>query len=167
MSNRTAALFGALALLGGLTGSAQSPTADLTLIAVSARPDMVSGGNVLVRLRTDAATRSQDVRIALNGVDVTSAFRPDTGGRSLTGLVRGLLAGPNSLTAAAGRATATLDLTNYPITGPIFSGPHSVPFVCETESAGLGVALDAACSAATRVSYYYKPEGQATFTLLP
>ena len=45
---------------------------------------------------------------------------------------------------------------NHPITGPIISGPHQTPFVCQTEAAGLGHALDADCSAKTNVSYVYK-----------
>ena len=38
----------------------------------------------------------------------------------------------------------------------MFSGPHEQPFVCETETAGLGPPLDADCSIATRVEYHYR-----------
>ena len=31
-----------------------------------------------------------------------------------------------------------LVLTNHPITGPVFSGPHQYPFVCNTVGQGLG-----------------------------
>ena len=58
----------------------------------------------------------------------------------------GLRDGRNVL--AAGRARLTV--VNHPITGPVFSGPHEQPFVCETEAAGLGAPLDADCSVATR-----------------
>jgi len=161
-----AAILGAVAVLGGLLASAQSPGTDLTLATVSARPEMVSGGNVLVHVRLAGGTETRDVRVALNGRDVTSAFRAEARGSSLSGLVDGLVVGSNRLTASAGRATAALDLTNYPITGPIFSGPHSMPFVCETDAAGLGAALDANCSVATRLTYFYKPTGAGAFTPL-
>ena len=51
---------------------------------------------------------------------------------------------------------------NHPIAGPIFSGPHEQPFICETETfktpSGdtLGKPLDADCSIARRVDYYYR-----------
>ncbi len=41
-------------------------------------------------------------------------------------------------------------MTNYPITGPVFSGPHQKPFVCQTEVWDLGAPLDENCSAATK-----------------
>ena len=54
-------------------------------------------------------------------------------------------------------------LTNYPITGPILSGPHEEPFYCMTQlftlpasTITLGPALDADCSIATRVDYVYR-----------
>lgn len=150
------ALLVAIVGSGRTVVSAQSPATDFALTALSTRPHMVSGGNVLVRLRLGAGGRSQDASVVLNGRDVTGAFTADPNGESLTGLVEGLVVGENRLTASAGRASAALNLTNYPLTGPIFSGPHSTPFVCETEAAGLGAALDVSCSAATRVTYFYK-----------
>src|SRR5262249_6340973 len=49
------------------------------------------------------------------------------------------------------------------ITGPIFSGPHETPFFCTTMTFNLpttggvlGPALDADCSAATRIDYVYR-----------
>jgi hypothetical protein len=47
---------------------------------------------------------------------------------------------------------------NHPITGPVFAGEHLTPFVCKTEESGLGKPLDADCSAATKVEYFYKPK---------
>src|SRR5262249_16709965 len=45
---------------------------------------------------------------------------------------------------------------NHPLTGPVFSGPHQQPFICQTETNGLGAPLDANCSAKSVVQYYYK-----------
>ena len=45
---------------------------------------------------------------------------------------------------------------NHPRAGPVFSGPHQKPFVCETERAGQSPPLDADCNMKTRTDYYYK-----------
>lgn len=57
--------------------------------------------------------------------------------RTLTGLVTGLRLGANEIVADAngqgnGRPTASLTVTNHPLTGPVISGPHEAPFICET-----------------------------------
>ena len=73
----------------------------------------------------------------------------------VTGLVSGLKAGPNTISVAAddGRnGGARLTVVNHPIAGPVFSGPHEQPFICETENFKLrsgdtlGKPLDANCS---------------------
>ena len=148
-------------LVGGFVQSplaAQGGGSALTVTSVSARADMVSGGDVLVRITGSAPLRN--VKVTVDGRDVTAVFKPD-GSSAFVGLVEGLAGGANTITATAGRATATLAVTNYPITGPIFSGPHSSPFVCETEPSGLGPAIDDKCSVATRVTYFYKSTASA------
>ncbi|MBZ5607587.1 MAG: DUF6351 family protein [Acidobacteriia bacterium] len=124
--------------------------------ALSARPDMVSGGDVLVRVAAPSDAALKKVRLALNGADVTSAFRPARDQHAVVGLVTGLKQGRNILELTRdGSRKASLELTNYAITGPIISGPHQTPFICQTEAWGLGAALDADCSAKTRVEYLY------------
>ena len=49
-----------------------------------------------------------------------------------------------------------LTLVNHPITGPVISGPPQTPFICETETLGLGPALDANCRVNTRVEHFYR-----------
>ena len=112
---------------------------------------MVTGGDVLVRVEGAAPG---DVVVRVDDCDVTGAFHAE--GDGLLGLVDGLEAGRHRLTATAGRDTARLTLTNHPLVGPLFSGPHEQPFVCETESAGLGPPLDADCSIATRSEHLYR-----------
>ena len=62
---------------------------------------------------------------------------------------------------SGGDPTTTLHVTNYPISGPIISGPHQTPFLCQTEgfatAAGqtLGPPTDENCSVPTRVEYVY------------
>ena len=152
---------------------------DLAIVTLSSRPDIVSGGTVLVRISGSGKVALNDVAVFLNGQAVTSSFQPEAGGRSLLGLVSGLNLGKNNLTAKAidkhnqPYLSARLTLTNYPITGPIFSGPHEEPFYCMTQlfklpasTQTLGTALDADCSIATRVDYVYKNTG-GTFAPLP
>lgn len=136
------------------TASAQ-PKA-LAVSVLSSEANRVSGGDALVRVSDAGAT------VTLNGADVTSAFHREPGG--LIGLVRGLKDGANTVVARSGRAVSRLTLTNYSISGPIFSGPHQTPYICETEAlklmdgSTLGPAVDANCSAPTNVQYAYLPK---------
>ena len=147
---------------------------ELQIRTLSTRPDAISGGDVLV-----AVTGAQGTTVQLNGQDVTKVFRQEAGTQTYTGLLTGLRDGANTLAAypkggEAGKPARELTLTNHPIAGPIFSGPHQSPLVCETEKfaipglglTGLGPALDADCSLATRVDYAYK-SNDGTFKPLP
>src|SRR4030095_10474330 len=159
-------LFGvaAIALAFPLNAAAQG----LQLRVVSnPRPEFVSGGDVLVNLALPAGTQASAVRLTLNGSDITSALRSDTTGRTMMALVKGLNDGSNALVASAGKATAKLTVVNHPVAGPVISGPHEIPFICETEKFNLmsggvaGKALDTECSIATRVDYAYKSTAPA------
>jgi len=175
----TAILIAGLLTAGSIAAAAKSPD-DLDIITVSTRPDTVSGGNVLVRINVPRGVAINDLIVLLNGENITSAFRPEAGGHSLLGLVDGLNVGENSLVAKAIDAnnvtyrSAHLSLTNYPITGPILSGPHEEPFYCMTQlftlpastTNTLGPALDEDCSIATRVEYLYSTNA-GTFQPLP
>ena len=136
---------------------------------LSGRADAVTGGDALVRVTVKKNVPASGVRIKLNGADVTSSFVAS--GNILTGLVSGMQNGENLLEVidprgnvrGKGRADAELRLTNYPITGPVFSGPHEQPFACATAQfilpggkGNLGAPLDANCSINRRVDYFYK-----------
>src|SRR3989475_4563181 len=146
---------------------------------LSSRHYMVSGGDALVRVtakKKDVSLGS--VRIELNGANITGAFRADAGARTLTGLVTGLRNGENELSVDAkgngkGRADADITVTNYPIEGPIISGPHEFPFACTTAtfapfpgSPVLGTP-DSNCHVARRVQYVYRSSTTNTFKSLP
>ncbi len=151
----------------------QAPAAQLKVLS-SASPEWVSGGDALLKIAGDYVAGSS-LTVKVNGVDMSSAFSavdPKDGRR--IGFVNGLAAGANTLTVdvtAAGQtvpySSSTLTLTNYPRTGPMFSGPWESPFVCETQNFALpdgttlGAALDANCSAATRVNYVYRTTAAA------
>lgn len=136
--------------------------------AVSTHANLVSGGDVLLRITLKHNNRNHPVSVTLNGRDVSSAFQsmaddPDT----LVGLVTGLALGDNIVrvqgNGASGVKDQTLTVVNHPITGPIISGPHQTPFVCETSFLGLGAPLDADCTASTRVDYFYRSTTTNTF----
>jgi hypothetical protein len=163
------ALFIASLLAAGSAMAAAKSPDDLGILTVSTRPDTVSGGDVLVRIVLPRSVAINDLVILLNGQAVTSAFQPEASGSSLLGLVDGLNLGDNDLVAKAINQnnetyrSAHLTLTNYPITGPIISGPHEEPFYCMTQlftlpasTNTLGPALDEDCSIATRVDYVYR-----------
>jgi hypothetical protein len=134
------------------------------LRVISSRPDMVSGGDALVRVDLPAGLAARDVvKLTLNGAEARAKLKDDVGGRSLTGLVTGLRNGPNTLeVTASNKSSAKITLVNHPITGPLFAGPQEQPFVCMTDKfklqggGTLGPALDANCSIATRVDYVYR-----------
>ncbi|MBZ5609759.1 MAG: DUF6351 family protein [Acidobacteriia bacterium] len=156
-----------LSLCAVFCGLAVAAPASLTITSLSSRPEFVSGGDVLIEIKT--AAPAQKVQVKLNGRDVSNLFHHDLSRGSLVGLVEGLKAGSNTVTAKAGSQNARLQLTNHPITGPILSGEHLKPFACNTEESGLGQPLDADCSAATKIEYFYrtKATGPNSFKPLP
>ena len=133
---------------------------DLSILSVSnPHPDLVSGGQVLLRVSARNGPPASALRITLNGVDVASDFARQADG-TLLGLVTGLREGSNVIRAEhSGRsdrgASARLVVVNHPITGPVFSGPQQVPFYCQTTAFGLAPATMPDCSAPTQISYEY------------
>ncbi|MCB1669851.1 MAG: hypothetical protein KDI29_01935 [Pseudomonadales bacterium] len=147
----------------------------LSLQAVSTKSWLVTGGDVLVRVLW-SEQQPAALRLELNGEDVTATLRPEPGGTSMTALLTGLRQGDNEVAAWSGNAarpSATLQLTNYPVTGPIISGPHEQPFYCQTQEfelvtgESLGAPLDSDCSVATRVDTVYYSETDQAFKPYP
>lgn len=136
----------------------------LEVSVLSSRPDMVSGGDALMRIKIPGAAAG--LAVTLNGRDITASFHDSSAGAK-EGLVEGLPLGKSVLRASVGRAQAKIELTNYPVTGPILSGPHMTPYVCNTSDAGLGPALDSDCSAPTKIEYFYQRRGATDFQPLP
>lgn len=146
----------------------------LTIDTLSTRPDVVTGGDVLVRVGVPRGVDPDDVRVTRDGTDVTAAFTSavtsessaaDSAPGALTGLVSSLREDGSRLVAAVpGRpgARAALLVRDHPSTGPVISGPHERPFVCGTQSfklvdgSTLGPPLDEDCSVATRVDHAYR-----------
>lgn len=137
---------------------AATPQEDFTIEVLSSRPDVVSGGDARIAVGVPEAVAAGEVSVTLNNVDVTDQLSETDDG--LEGVVSGLQEGRNVIRVASTERPATANtaqvlLTNHPISGPMFSGPHQEPFICETEAAGLGAALDEDCFAETKVELRY------------
>ena len=102
----------------------------LTLSVVSSAPDLISGGNVLLRVESPA---EQELTFLANGQQL-NVQRRASGDTDALVLLDGLQVGANqvSVVNAAGDELGSIDLVNYPVTGPMFSGPQQYPFVCSS-----------------------------------
>ncbi|MBX3703281.1 MAG: hypothetical protein KF822_05865 [Steroidobacteraceae bacterium] len=154
---------------------------------VSSAPHQVTGGDARLHIDVPRTVPLHQVEVWVNGHDRRADFSVIPGTRRLTGVIDGLALGANSLRVKAngqggGRpAPVAMTLTNHPITGPVFSGPHQYPFVCTTMTQGLGqpipddpatgtrvfdatgnlVGFSRNCSAPTQVVYRYRTTGGA------
>ena len=151
---------------GGMTACLAGNAADdlnpLAVSVVSSRQDMVTGGDalLLVDLREHD---SEQVSVTVNGSDVAAMFRETHDGQ-FVGLVTGLEYGVNDVVVAVDSDTVSqaLRLVNHSAAGPVFSGPHEQPFICETETfelvsgETLDDSLDQDCSIVRRVDYAYR-----------
>ena len=163
---------GSLVVIGVLVGSAGPATAgqagslvDVTVL--SGRPDMVTGTEALVQVEVPSLVALSAVRVTVNDADATAAFRADDDAHRLVGLVDGLNPGENHISVTAGRRAggANITLVAHPLEGPVISGPHERPFICQTDTFELpsgdtlGPPLDEHCSVSRRVDYAYRAEG--------
>ncbi|MEP7303267.1 MAG: DUF6351 family protein [Caldimonas sp.] len=149
-----------------------SPSGTTTIQTVSNRADLVSGGSALMEVRLPAGAAPLQLRVDVDGSDVSSSFRLLASGRIL-GVVAVLKTGANAVTARAADgsfAGARITVTNHPIGGPVLLGAQAGPWVCATPvpSAGSGsqpatsasglstLAVDAQCNIATEYKLFYR-----------
>jgi len=122
-----------LAACGGDSSSSnEAPSAGLRV--VSSAPEWVSGGDARVAV-SGSSSLLGEAQLRLNGEPVDlSGFEIRDG--ALEGMVEGLEEGDNTLLVRHPDhgTLARLTLTNHPVEGPMFSGPHQYPFVCTTVS---------------------------------
>jgi Tannase-like family of unknown function (DUF6351) len=134
------------------------------ITALSADPKRVTGADVLLAVDVPRRISLTRLRVERNGGDVTAAFDPDPRRpRRLVGMVDGLDLGRNTVEVFETRRSkkhskrlGKIRLRNHPTTGPVFSGPHQTPFICETAKTDLGPPLDADCSAPRRTDFFYR-----------
>ena len=170
-------------LLAGVAVVAMTPAFAADQIAIttlSSRPDMVSGGNALVRVDVPPGLSLGQIVVKLNGQNVTAAFHADQAAHALTGLVDGLTAGANALEVFTnptgnGQPAEHATLVDHPITGPMLSGPRQEPFICQTQSFKLpnGTTLTPTqltsddCAAPTVVQYVYRSTAGGALKPMP
>ena len=149
-------------------GGGISQPSQATVKALSSRPDMVTGGDAVVEVSLPAGVTASAVLVTLNGADAKAKFVTDASGTKLTGLVDGLNAGDNALVVSGtGIATTNLTLTNFPATGPVFSGPRQRPWVCQTQESGLGAPpTSGPCVAPVKYEWFYRSNA-GQFVALP
>ena len=155
--NRTLAFVLLIASLPiGAPSAAQPAAGDVVIKVLSNRADLISGGDAYIEVVVPDGGDAAGVRVDVDGRDVSDRVRPRDGGRVL-GVVTGLTLGDNIVTATLpdGRG-ARIVVRNHGIGGPVFSGPQVEPWLCETEAAGLGPAVDEDCNAPTKVEWFYK-----------
>jgi hypothetical protein len=126
--------FRQLLALAGL-GLCAAQAAALGLRLLSSPAQYVSGGDARIEVTAPAAQHA-DVQLRLNGTLVSVPLVAS--GDTLQGVVTGLVNGRNRLEARLPGERSTLVLTNHPITGPMFSGPKQMPFVCTTIQGAVG-----------------------------
>jgi hypothetical protein len=152
-------------LLGSLwcTGAIDA-SEPFELQVLSSTPDTVSGGDALVKL---TAPDRHHWTVELDGHDITALFRPVAGSSDRLALIKGIKDGGSTLSIRPDGSSnrTTLKLQNHSLSGPIFSGPHQKPFICQTVDNGLGPPIDSDCEAETVVQYYYKSTDPAPVSL--
>ncbi|HCU50764.1 MAG TPA: hypothetical protein DGG94_13355 [Micromonosporaceae bacterium] len=110
----------------------------LDIDVLSSRADQVTGADALIRVSAGSHSNLADVKVTRNGVDITGTLTPDPAAKTLTGVVSELREGWNTVLAHARRSFPAIKFLRNHGVGPIFSGPRQYPFLCRTESAGLG-----------------------------
>ncbi|MEX0619362.1 MAG: DUF6351 family protein [Pseudohongiellaceae bacterium] len=140
----------------------ETPVSGIVLDTVSTKPWLVTGGEVLVEASLASDLDPASLRLQLNGENITNGFRRTEQG-NVQAFITTLREGDNTLlaTVPGSERRESLEMTNYPVSGPIISGPHETPFYCQTNEFELvtgdtlGESENADCSVETRVDYVY------------
>ncbi len=153
----------------GVVTTAVSPEGGLTLATASTRAEFVTGGDVLLRLTGEAASVDAEVSIDGEPTDLrllpAAVWASENAARTFGGggpgpfvvLLTDLSEGEHLIEVTSGGQTAALGITNHPINGPVFAGPHLEPWICHTEEAGLGPAQDDDCAVDPQTSVESAP----------
>ena len=171
------AVFAALVLAATGVG-AQPAQKPYVIETISTHADRVTGGDVLIKITYNPVGQIGPLVIKLNNADATGQFRAGAEPNTMIGLVRGLTSGLNSLRvlgkSTTGLRDESLTITNYDIKGPVISGPHQSPYICQTTSfalpaglGNLGQPMDPDCSIATRIDYLYMSTAGGAFRSMP
>jgi Tannase-like family of unknown function (DUF6351) len=84
--------------MGAVPVGAQPPKGgDFEVTTLSARADMVSGGDVLIRIVVPASARTNEVVITVNGHAANAVSKPITPARTLIARIKDLQLGKNTI----------------------------------------------------------------------
>jgi len=153
--------------------SAQTAKNGFEIRTISTRPDLVSGGDVLIQIAVPATLSAGRLAVIANGRDVSGAFKLGSRPNTFLGLIADLPNRRSEIQAGVRdeKPSVSLTIVSHPISGPVMGGPHQTPFICETQAFGFGQPLDADCSVSTRVEYFYRsnaaPTGPSTAAVQP
>jgi len=154
-----AAVVAVLATLAGAAPALGDEAArGLGLVAVSTPAAMVTGGDVLVAVRAEPPGARPRFSTRGRALDARPVG-PDW-------LVSGLPDGRSVITVETAGRRARLTVTNHPISGPVFSGPH-LPLLCSaTDPPATTAVAGAPCDAPTSLEYRYRSTTTNAFRLL-
>jgi hypothetical protein len=135
------------------------------MTTVSARPSLITGHEATLAIR--GLTRGDHLVVTVNGKRVPSrtfhrvASRPGQAPGQVLGVIRHLTIGNDTVRATVtgtryGARSMQLQLDVHSLQGPIITGPHQEPFVCETAENGLGKPHGDNCVAKQRIHWWYK-----------
>src|SRR5712691_4874244 len=162
-----------------VTAQAGEGPSNFEIVSLSNRADLISGGDALLEVRVPKTVPLHQVRLFLNGRDVTATFRTDATGLVMRGVLTGLVQGQNDFIADSngrGRPRASLTITNHPIGGPVLLGSQTQPWVCATPTPAIDpatgalsnasglrtAAVDAQCNIATELKLFYRTKVPVT-----
>lgn len=112
------------------------------MAVLSGAPHLITGGNVLVDIRfqprdfrvPELSLNGQAVNPDTHHVAILTETPADTGSsadvRIMRALIEGLQPGENRLSAVLHGSETQVTVVNYPITGPVISGPQQTPYLC-------------------------------------
>jgi len=181
MSVLVRAVAALLACFAVAASAKDAASGQFEIVTLSNRADLISGGDALVEVRVPKSVAPSQVRLSLNGRDVTGAFRADPTARVMRGVLTGMVPGRNDFLADSKGRRASLTITNHAIGGPVLLGSQTQPWVCATptpvpesgntpasNASGLSTfAVDPQCNIATEYKLFYRTTNTPCSTGLP
>ena len=140
-----------LLIAAAMVSPLQADSRNNRIEVVSSTPDQVSGGDARIEIKTLGNAFNVNtavITVEVNGVDQSHMFKA-IDKSTLSGVVDGLNPGLNTIVFKEARSmgkrrppkiihSGSIEVTNYPVSGPIFSGEHQKAFVCTVQNHGLG-----------------------------
>src|SRR5438093_11339725 len=181
MSVLVRAVAALLACFAVAASAKDAASGQFEIVTLSNRADLISGGDALVEVRVPKSVGPSQVRLSLNGRDVTGAFRADPTARVMRGVLTGMVPGRNDFLADSKGRRASLTITNHAIGGPVLLGSQTQPWVCATptpvpesgntpasNASGLTTfAVDPQCNIATEYKLFYRTTTPGCSNALP